>query len=127
MRINASAKEIMPFEDLISKVQSHYQTNGAVKLIPDDAWEGHKLPEDIQKQLGKSKQTIDYKFQYLSELKDGIYELENKYLSESVNRIDKLEIYKSKNKNKKNRKITLKIMFLYWSKLCFVKSVFKCS
>ncbi len=99
-------------EDLISKVQSHYQTNGDVKLIPDDAWEGHKLPEDIQKQLGKSKQTIDYKFRFLSELKDGIYELENKYLSESENGIDKLEIYKPKNKNNnKNRKITVKVIF----------------
>jgi hypothetical protein len=118
----------MHFEDPISKVQSHYQTNGAVKLIPDDTLEGHKLPEDIKKQLSKSKQTIDYKFQYLSELKDGINELENKNLSESKNGIDKLEIYKSKNKNnKKNRKITLKVKFLYWSKLCFVKSVFKCS
>ncbi len=58
-KINASAKEMMHFEDLISKVQSHYQTNGAVRLIPDDAWEGYKLPEDIQKQLSKSKKTID--------------------------------------------------------------------
>jgi hypothetical protein len=49
IKINASAEEMMHFEDLISKIQSNHQTNGAIKLIPDDTWEGHKLPEDIQK------------------------------------------------------------------------------
>jgi hypothetical protein len=55
----------------------------------------------------------------LSELKDGIYELENKYLSESENGIDKLEIYKPKNKNNnKNRKITVKVIFLKKNVCC---------
>ena len=63
--------------------------------------------------------------------------LENKYLSESENGIDKLEIYKPKNKNNnKTRTIAVKVIFFgrkmfaakYTSKLfelvCYLKCFF---